>query len=267
MSGQDPRSSPSATSSALWKPRLVPLALPFRQPSLAQANSSSLLHSAAQPPIQTCLPWSNLEVRAKSKICARGSISGEVQNGRTKSISMVQPGGIQRAPNQSSRREIQLSLVLFFSCRLFVIFTALRITMMLLHLFEAGAIFQSAAVHKSQAASLHLPPGYQLYSWTRPVFMCRNKAIHHLASRRNGQQQGRCGAPALQINRFPARLPGEWNTTLQIVPDEERQKLNIIRTIMTRINLMPVFSALTINLKGTFFADLIVRYRANGRVT
>lgn len=168
-----------------------------------------------------------------------------------------------------SRQEERFSFLsfCFFSCRLFVIFTALRITMMLLHLFEAGAIFQSAAVHKSQAASLHLPPGYQLYSWTRPVFMCRNKAIHHLASRRNGQQQGRCGAPVLQINRLPARLPGEWNTTLQIVPDEERQKLNIIRPIMTRINLMPVFSALTINLKGTFFADLIVRYRVNGRVT
>lgn len=81
--------------------------------------------------------------------------------------------------------------------------------MMLLHLFEAGAISQRAAVHKSQAASLHLPPGYLLYSWTRAVFMRRNKAIHHLASHRNGQQQGRCGAAALQINRLPARLPGK----------------------------------------------------------
>lgn len=81
--------------------------------------------------------------------------------------------------------------------------------MMLLHLFEAGAIFQRAAVHKSQAASLHLPPGYLLDCWTRLVFMCRNKAIHHPESHRNGQQQGRCGAPALQINRLPARLPGE----------------------------------------------------------
>lgn len=79
--------------------------------------------------------------------------------------------------------------------------------MMLLHLFEAGAISQRAAVHKSQAASLHLPPGYLLRCWTRLVFMGKNKAIHHPESHRNGQQQGRCGAPALQINRLPARLP------------------------------------------------------------
>lgn len=72
-------------------------------------------------------------------------------------------------------------------------------------------------------------------------------------SRRNGQQQGRCGAPALQINRIPARPLGEWNMTLQIVEDTERQKLNIIRPIMTRINLLPAFLAMTINLKGTFF--------------